>query len=59
MKLTCSVFMLALLVVFFHYSFRGFSAYGSMSNVPCPLLASISKHGYLGVELFWGLTARL
>lgn len=45
-------FMAALAVVFFHYSFRGFAANG-MSVMPYPLLASFSKYGYLGVELFF------
>jgi peptidoglycan/LPS O-acetylase OafA/YrhL len=47
-------FFAALLVVLFHYSFRGVSADG-MSKVSYPLLAPISKYGYLGVELFRGL----
>ena len=45
-------FFAALAVVFFHYSFRGFSADG-LSKVSYPLLAPISKYGYLGVELFF------
>jgi len=45
-------FFAALAVVFFHYSFRGFSADG-LSKVSYPLLAPISKYGYLGVEMFF------
>jgi peptidoglycan/LPS O-acetylase OafA/YrhL len=45
-------FFAALSVVFFHYSFRGFAA-DAMSVMPYPLLAPVSKYGYLGVELFF------
>ena len=45
-------FFAALLVVFFHYSFRGYAA-DAMSVMPYPLLAPFSKYGYLGVELFF------
>lgn len=45
-------FIAALAVVFFHYSFRGYAA-DDMSIMPYPLLASVSKYGYLGVELFF------
>ena len=45
-------FFAALAVVFFHYSFRGASADG-LSKVSYPLLAPISKYGYLGVEMFF------
>jgi len=45
-------FLAALAVVFFHYSFRGYAADG-MSIMPYPLLASVSKYGYLGVQLFF------
>jgi peptidoglycan/LPS O-acetylase OafA/YrhL len=45
-------FIAALSVVFFHYSFRGYAA-GGMSIMPYPLMASFSKYGYLGVELFF------
>ena len=45
-------FFAALAVVFFHYSFRGYAA-DAMSIMPYPLLASLSKYGYLGVELFF------
>lgn len=45
-------FLAALAVVFFHYSFRGYAADG-LSVMSYPLLASVSKYGYLGVELFF------
>ena len=45
-------FFAALAVVFFHYSFRGYAA-DAMSVMPYPLLASVSKYGYLGVQLFF------
>lgn len=45
-------FLAAFAVVFFHYSFRGYAA-DAMSVMPYPLLASVSKYGYLGVELFF------
>jgi len=45
-------FFAALAVVFFHYSFRGYAA-DAMSVMPYPLLASVSKYGGLGVELFF------
>jgi len=45
-------FLAALAVVFFHYTFSGYAA-ESMSIMPYPLLASASKYGYLGVELFF------
>jgi len=45
-------FFAALLVVLFHYTFRGYAA-DALSIMPYPLLAPISKYGYLGVELFF------
>jgi peptidoglycan/LPS O-acetylase OafA/YrhL len=45
-------FIAALVVVFFHYSFRGYAA-DDMTIMPYPLLASVSKYGYLGVKLFF------
>lgn len=45
-------FLAALIVVFFHYAFRGHAADG-MSDLPYPLLAPVAKYGYLGVELFF------
>jgi len=44
-------FLAAMAVVFFHYAFRGYAA-DAMTAMPYPLLAPISKYGYLGVELF-------
>jgi peptidoglycan/LPS O-acetylase OafA/YrhL len=45
-------FLAVLLVLFFHYTFRGFAA-DNMSVMPYPLLAPFAKYGYLGVELFF------
>ena len=45
-------FIAALSVVFFHYTFRGYTA-DAMTIMPYPTLAPISKYGYLGVELFF------
>ncbi len=45
-------FIAALSVVFFHYSFRGYAA-DTMTVMPYPLLANLSKYGYLGVHLFF------
>ncbi|MBS0514178.1 MAG: acyltransferase [Proteobacteria bacterium] len=45
-------FLAALSVVFFHYSFRGYAA-DSLSVMPYPMLAPVSKYGYFGVELFF------
>lgn len=45
-------FIAALMVVFFHYTFRGFTA-DALSDVAFPELAPISKYGFLGVELFF------
>lgn len=45
-------FIAAMMVVFYHYCFRG-NAAGPMSIMPYPLLAPVSKYGYLGVELFF------
>jgi len=45
-------FLAALMVVLFHYSFRGYAADG-YSPMPYPLLAPSAKYGYLGVELFF------
>jgi peptidoglycan/LPS O-acetylase OafA/YrhL len=45
-------FFAALMVVFYHYSFRGYAADG-MSTMPYPLLAPVAKYGYLGVPLFF------
>jgi peptidoglycan/LPS O-acetylase OafA/YrhL len=45
-------FISALSVVFFHYAFWGHTA-DAMSIMPYPLLASVSKYGWLGVLLFF------
>lgn len=45
-------FLAALIVVVFHYAFRGYAADG-MSDLPYPLFAPVAKYGYLGVELFF------
>ncbi|WP_244071365.1 acyltransferase [Nitrosomonas sp. PY1] len=45
-------FLAALAVVFHHFSLDGF-AIDSMTIMPYSSLASISKYGYLGVELFF------
>ena len=45
-------FIAALVVVFFHYTFRGYAA-DNLSTMPYPWLINYSKYGYLGVELFF------
>jgi peptidoglycan/LPS O-acetylase OafA/YrhL len=45
-------FIAAMMVVFYHYCFRGYAA-DELSVMPYPLLASVSKFGYLGVDLFF------
>ena len=45
-------FLAALAVVFFHLSFRGYTA-DAMTVMPYPALSSVSKYGYLGVEIFF------
>lgn len=45
-------FLAAISVVLFHYTFRGFAA-DDLSRVPYPLLAPVTKYGFLGVELFF------
>lgn len=45
-------FLAALMVVLYHYAFRGFAADG-MSVMPYPSIAPVAKYGYLGVELFF------
>ena len=44
-------FIAALMVVLFHYTFRGFIA--SSSILEFPLLGFLFKYGYLGVDLFF------
>lgn len=45
-------FVAALMVVFYHYAFRGHAADG-FSPMPYPLLAPLAVYGYLGVMLFF------
>ena len=45
-------FIAAMLVVLFHYTFRG-NAANSYSLTAYPTIAPITKYGYLGVELFF------
>jgi peptidoglycan/LPS O-acetylase OafA/YrhL len=45
-------FIAAIMVLLFHYSFRGYAA-DNMSVMPYPLLANLAKYGYLGVHLFF------
>lgn len=45
-------FVAVLLVVLFHFTFRGYAA-DSLSPMPYPELAFMTKYGYLGVELFF------
>ncbi len=45
-------FFAAFSVLLYHYTFRGYAA-DDMSIMPYPLLAPISKYGYLGVDLFF------
>lgn len=44
-------FIAALMVVLFHYTFRGFIVNSSI--VAFPFLGFIFKYGYLGVDLFF------
>jgi peptidoglycan/LPS O-acetylase OafA/YrhL len=45
-------FLAAIVVMLFHYTFRGYAA-DNMSIMPYPWLAGYLKYGYLGVELFF------
>ncbi|MCF7220953.1 acyltransferase family protein [Marilutibacter chinensis] len=45
-------FIAALAVVFFHYAFRGYAG-GDRTIMPYPLLESVAKYGFKGVELFF------
>lgn len=45
-------FLAALMVVFFHYTFRGYAADG-LSDIGFLEFAPITKYGFLGVELFF------
>ncbi|MBF6023655.1 acyltransferase family protein [Lysobacter niastensis] len=44
-------FLAAMMVVFFHYGFRGYA--GERTEMPYPLLAPVAQYGYLGVQLFF------
>ncbi|MGV8940249.1 MAG: acyltransferase family protein [Lysobacter sp.] len=45
-------FVAAMIVVIFHYAFRGYAA-DDRSIMPYPLLAPIAKYGFMGVEMFF------
>lgn len=45
-------FLASMVVVLFHYGFRGYAA-DNLSIMPYPLLAPFAKYGFLGVELFF------
>jgi len=45
-------FLAAVVVVLFHYAFRGTAA-DDRTTMAYPLLAPVAKYGYLGVELFF------
>jgi len=45
-------FLAAMSVVFFHYTFRGFTA-GDLSILSFPELGEVSRYGYLGVDFFF------
>ncbi|MFT7304749.1 MAG: peptidoglycan/LPS O-acetylase OafA/YrhL [Candidatus Azotimanducaceae bacterium] len=45
-------FIAAILVVFYHYTFRGYAA-DNMSVVPFEGISVLSRYGYLGVDLFF------
>jgi peptidoglycan/LPS O-acetylase OafA/YrhL len=45
-------FVAALVVVMFHYAFRGYAA-DDRSVMSYPLLAPIAKYGFMGVEMFF------
>jgi peptidoglycan/LPS O-acetylase OafA/YrhL len=45
-------FFAVMMVVLFHYAFRGYAA-NDMSVMPYPALAGMAKYGYLGVDLFF------
>lgn len=48
-------FIAALMVVFFHFAFRGYAGEGSnqLTIMPYSYLASVAKYGFLGVNLFF------
>ena len=45
-------FIAAMMVLFYHYAFRGYAA-DAMTTLPYPALAPVAKYGYLGVHLFF------
>jgi peptidoglycan/LPS O-acetylase OafA/YrhL len=45
-------FIAALMVLVFHYGFRGYNS-GSIMIAPYQVLSSFAKYGYLGVDLFF------
>lgn len=45
-------FVAALMVVLYHYTFRGHAA-DDLSIMPYPWLAPVSKYGFMGVDLFF------
>lgn len=45
-------FLAALMVVFYHYAFRGYAG-GDRMEMPYPWIAPVAQYGYLGVELFF------
>lgn len=45
-------FVAAMAVVFYHYAFRGFAG-GDRTTMAYPLLESVAKYGFMGVELFF------
>jgi len=48
-------FIAAMMVVFFHYAFRGFMGVGDnqLTTMSYPILSSLAKYGFLGVNLFF------
>ena len=45
-------FLAALSVVFYHYTYRGFTQ-GNYSPLEFPEIGRVTRYGYLGVELFF------
>lgn len=45
-------FLAALVVVLYHYTFRGYAA-DQLSPIAFPLLSEVFRYGYLGVDLFF------
>lgn len=48
-------FIAAMMVVFFHYAFRGYMGVGEnqLTLMPYPVLMTVAKYGFLGVDLFF------